>query len=219
VSVPNDYNLQPVKPTWLYEGRYEKAITDWGVRYQAYQTVLAGGFGHNYGAEELWKFPANWRELLQLPGGIQMKYLYEISRELWTDKQFLHRMPDQGLIIGDQGVTVGDGITTNDGDGGGSHRTGSNGRSDRITAMRDSDGGWALVYTANGRDLHLDLSGLSGKLNAYWFNPRNGLWWVDGRESGKMLPFRKNIQAGSGDLVFDPPGIVADGNDWMLMLR
>ncbi|MDX9881768.1 MAG: glycoside hydrolase family 140 protein [Prolixibacteraceae bacterium] len=219
VSVPYDYNLKPVKPTWLYEGRYEKAITDWGIRYQAYQTVLAGGFGHNYGAEELWKFPANWRELLQLPGGIQMKYLYEIAREVWTDKQFLQRTPDQALIIGDQGATVGDGITTNDGDGGGKHRTSANGRSDRITAMRSSDGRWALVYTANGRDLHLDLSRLTGKLNAYWFNPRNGMWWVGGNESAKMTPFKKSIKTGSGDMVFDTPGSAADDNDWVLMLK
>jgi len=218
VSVPYDYNLKPTKPTWLYEGRYEGAINDWGIRYQAYQTVLSGGFGHTYGSEN-WKFPANWRELLYLPGSKQMKHLYDISREIWTDKQFMQRTPDQSLIIGDQGATVGDGNTAGDGDGGGVNNKTINGKSDRITAMRGSDGSWALVYTANGRDLHLDLSKLSGKLNAYWFNPRNGMWWIDGKESAKMTPFKKSIKTGSGDMIFDTPGNVADKNDWVLLLK
>ncbi|MGV8093591.1 MAG: DUF4038 domain-containing protein [Mangrovibacterium sp.] len=219
VSVPHDYNLYPVKPTWLYEGRYEKAITDWGIRYQAYQITFSGAFGHTYGAEEMWRFPSNWRELVKLPGCTQMKFLYQISRGIWTDEQFLQRTPDQSLIIGDQGLTIGDGITTNDGDGGGKHQTNTNGSSDRITAMRAADRSWALVYTANGRDIHLDLSGLSGKLNAYWFNPHNGMWWVDGTETEKMIPFKKDIQAGSGSLQFDAPGVPAEENDWVLMLK
>ena len=218
VSVPNDYNLKPTKPTWLYEGRYEGAINDWGIRYQAYQTVLSGAFGHTYGSEN-WRFPANWKELLHLPGIKQMKQLYYISREIWTDKQFLQRTPDQSLIMSDQGLTVGDGNTTGDGDGGGVNNKTMNGKSDRITAMRGSDGSWAMVYTANGRDLHLDLSRLTGKLNSYWFNPRNGMWWVDGNESAKMTPFRKSIKTGSGDMVFDTPGNVADKNDWVLLLK
>ncbi|MEL7589148.1 MAG: glycoside hydrolase family 140 protein [Prolixibacteraceae bacterium] len=219
VSMPHDYNLQPVKPSWLYEGRYEKAITAWGVRYQAYQITFSGAFGHTYGAEEMWKFPSNWKELTTLPGGNQMKYLYLVAREIWTDKEYRQRTPDQSLIIGDQGLTIGDGITTNDGDGGGKHNRQANGHSDRITAMRARDGSWALVYTANGRDIHLDLQKLTGKLNAYWFNPRNGMWWVDGKESAKMTPFKKRIKAGSGDRIFDTPGNVADENDWVLLLK
>ena len=65
----------------------------------------------------------------------------------------------------------------------------------------------------------MDLSGLTGRLNAYWFNPRNGLWWVSGTETEKMTPFKKEIKAGSGSLQFDPPGIPAEENDWVLMLK
>jgi len=218
VSVPHDYNLQPVKPTWLYEGRYEGAINDWGIRYQAYQTVLSGGFGHTYGSEN-WRFPANWRELLQLSGSNQMKYLYVISRQIWTDKQFLQRTPDQTLIVGDQGATVGDGNTAGDGDGGGANNRTVKGKSDRITAMRASDGSWAMVYTANGRDISLDLSKLNGKMNAYWFNPRNGKWWVDGSESENRMYSFKEIKTGSGNFKFDAPGTPAEGNDWVLLLK
>jgi hypothetical protein len=220
VSVAHDYNLKPVKPTWLYEGRYEGRITAWGIRYQAYQTVFAGAFGHTYGGQEMYKFPANWREMVQLPGSLQMKHLYFIAREIWTDKQFLDRTPDQALIIGDNGETKGDGITIGDGDGGSAPTTKINGTSDLITAMRGGDGKWALVYTANGRDLTLDLARLfSGKLNACWFNPRNGKWWAEGKESEQMVPFLKNLETGKGSYLFEAPGTPGPDNDWVLVLK
>lgn len=219
ISVPNDYRLTPVKPTWLCEGRYEGAITDWGVRYQAWQTVLSGGFGHTYGSDA-WKFPKDWRKYLDLPGLRQMEYLYHAVREIWTDKQFLGRTPDQELIIGEQGETIGDGNTREDGDGGGAAALFiKGGHSDRITAMRGNDRNWAMVYTAGGKDVHLDLTKLKGRLNAYWFNPRTGMWWVDGHESKAMRPFRKRIKTGKGDLVFDAPGDPKNENDWVLILK
>jgi hypothetical protein len=218
VSVPNDYRLTPIKPTWLCEGRYEGAIADWGVRYQAWQTVLSGAFGHTYGSD-IWKFPKDWRRYLELPGFGQMKYLYHVVREIWTDKQFLGRTPDQDLIIGEQGATIGDGNTRGDGDGGGTAGSKTNGSSDRITAMRGKDGSWAIVYTAGGRDIHLDLTKLKGILNAYWYNPATGGWWVNGTESETIRPFQRGIKTGKGDFSFDTPGNQGNGNDWVLILK
>ena len=108
VSVPHDYEQQPVKPTWLFEGRYEGSISAWGVRYQAYQTVFSGAFGHTYG-NHVYDFPPNWKELMGLPGVSQMGHLYTVVREIWTDGQFLNRKPDQGMILGNLGSTFGDG--------------------------------------------------------------------------------------------------------------
>lgn len=217
VSVPNDYGLTPVKPTWLYEPIYEGAIHEWGVRYQAYQTVLMGGFGHTYGSD-IWAFSSNWREYTTLPGNKQMKYLYEVVREIWTDKEFLNRMPDQSLIIGDVGKTYGRGLSavtdfeTKDKQ--------ANEKSDRITAMRGKDGKWALVYSANGREITLNLELLyKGKLNAYWFNPRNGKWQVNGNEYDDLTPFKKNVETGKGFHTFIPPGEPGRGNDWVLVLK
>lgn len=202
-SLPRDFDLKPTKPTWLCEGRYEGAISDWGIRYQAWQTVLSGGFGHTYGSDA-WMFPKdNWRQYLELPGLTQMGYLYYGAREIWSDKQFLNRMPDQNLIVGDQGTTIGD----------------RDGHSDRITAMRGNDGTWAMVYTASGKDIHLDTSRLKGRPNAYWFNPATGKWWVDGKETTKMKPFKKRIKMGDGTRVFDAPGDPVNENDWVLILR
>ena len=219
ISTPHDYNLMPVKPTWLFEGRYEGATSAWAVRYQAYQTVLAGGFGNTYGSEN-WRFPSNWREVIKLPGAGQMAHLYTVVREIWTDAQFLDRIPDQSLIIGDQGDTKGDGMTIGDGDGGPDVEKKPNATSDRITAMRGGNGKWAMVYSVNGRDISLDLARLhSGKMDAYWFNPRNGMWWVNDKEFDKLTPFLTGLQSGSGNYVFEAPGVPGPGNDWVLVLK
>ncbi len=219
ISVPGDYNLTPVKPTWLFEGRYEGATSAWAVRYQAYQTVLAGGFGNTYGSDN-WIFPKNWKENLQLPGVTQMAYLYTVIREIWTDKQFLNRMPDQKLIVGNQGETKGDGMTVGDGDGGPDAKNKPNATSDRITAMRGSDGTWAMVYSANGRDIKLDLTLLNSEsMDAYWFNPRTGMWRVNEKQYKKPTPFYTDILKGNKSFTFDTLGIPGPNNDWLLILK
>jgi hypothetical protein len=201
----------------LYEPVYEGAIHSWGVRYQAYQTVLMGGFGHTYGSD-IWEFKSNWRELAALPGNKQMKYLYEVVREIWSDKEFINRIPDQALIIGDPGKTYGRGINAvTDFE---TKKNQANEKSDRITAMRGKNGKWAMVYSANGREITLDLSLLyNGKMDAYWFNPRNGKWWVKGKNYNDLTPFRKNIKSGKGSCTFTPPGTPGNENDWVLVLK
>ncbi|MBE9509565.1 MAG: DUF4038 domain-containing protein, partial [Bacteroidetes bacterium] len=214
VSVPHDYSLVPAKPTWLFEGRYEGRISEWGVRNQAYQTVFAGGFGNTYGSD-IWKFPPNWRDLAMLPAAGQMAHLYTVAREIWTDTQFLDRMPDQDLIIGDRGSTYGDGEWDQAG-----RKKDDPGSSDRITAIRGDNGTWAMAYSANGREITLDLSLLyNSKMNVYWFSPRNGKWWVNGEELNKLTPFQTGLVTGNGSYIFDPPGTPGINNDWVLILK
>lgn len=218
-SLPHDYTLKPAKPTWLFEGRYEGATSPWAIRYQAYQTVFAGAFGHTYGNEN-WQIPKNWREYMDLPGSKQMNFLYYISRKIWSKKQYLNRTPDQSLIIGDAGDTKGDGMTVGDGDGGPNDKQKGNATSDRITAIRDKNGDWAMVYSANGRSITLNLSRLSsGKKRAYWFNPRTGMWNKDGQSFEKQTPFLKNLKTGNGNYIFNPPGIPGSNNDWVLIIK
>ena len=213
-SLPHDYNLKPFKPIWLFEGRYEGRSSAWGIRYQAYQTVFAGGFGNTYGSGN-YCFPSNWKKLIKLPGAEQMAYLYNINREIWTDAQFLERTPDQKLILGDKGNTYGNGQYDLSG-----KILKNPGYSDRITAMRGAKGKWALVYTANGREITLNLSRLyKGKLNAYWFNPRNGKWRVKDKEYIKPQPFLNGLITGSGNHIFTPPGSPGPENDWVLVLK
>jgi hypothetical protein len=219
VSMPHDYHLKPVKPSWLFEGRYEGATSPWAVRYQAYQTVFAGGFGSTYGSEN-WEFPSNWQELMALPGAGQMAHLYKVARDIWTDEQFFNRIPDQSLIIGDQGDTRGDGMTVGDGDGGPEAGKKVNATSDRITAIRSREGKWAMVYSANGQNITLDLSRLSpGVMDACWFDPRIGMWRSGEQTFDRQTPFLTGLQTGTGKHVFDPPGDPGAGNDWVLVLK
>ena len=214
VLIPHDYNLMPAKPTWLFEGRYEGVMSAWGVRYQAYQTVFAGGFGNTYGSD-IWQFPPNWRELTMLPAAGQMAHLYTVVRGIWTDAQFLDRIPDQDLIVGDQGNTRGDGEWDYSG-----RKKNDPSSSERITAIRGSNGEWAMVYSANGRDISLDLTRLySGKMDAYWFNPRNGMWRVIDEEFNKPTPFLTGLITGSGNHTFEAPGVPGRDNDWVLILK
>ncbi|MCD6598358.1 MAG: glycoside hydrolase family 140 protein [Bacteroidales bacterium] len=219
VSISYDYNLIPHKPSWLFEGRYEGATSAWAVRYQAYQTVFAGGCGNTYGSEN-WQFPSNWREIARLPGAKQMAHLYTVARKIWTDAQFLDRMPDQKLIVGDQGDTKGDGMTVGDGDGGPSLKKKANATSNRITAIRGANGKWAMVYSANGRNITLNLTHLySGKMDAYWYNPRNGKWRVIDEEFTEPTPFISRLITGNGNHTFEAPGIPGPDNDWVLILK
>jgi hypothetical protein len=81
---------------------------------------------------------------------------------------------------------------------------------------------YALVYSANGRNFSLNMNRLSArKMNAFWFNPRNGKYRVQDREMTDRRPFMKNIPGGPAAPVqeFDPPGAVGDGNDWVLLLE
>ena len=215
-SIPYDYNLAPTKPTWLFEGVYEEErISAWGSRYQAYQTVFAGGFGHTYGSS-IYNFPPDgWRELAMLPGARQMAHLYTVTRKIWTDAQFLDRVPDQNLIIGDQGNTYRSGEWDLKG-----NKLDNPGYSDRITAIRGGNGGWAMVYSAKGKEIILDLSLLQKqKMNVYWFNPRNGKWWVNSEEFNEMTPFLTEFVTGTQTYKFNPPGNPGNNNDWVLILK
>ncbi len=213
-SIPHDYNLKPVKPTWLFEGRYEGRMSAWGIRYQAYQTVFSGGFGATYGSN-IYSFPKNWRKLTKLPGAAQMAYLYRVVREIWTNEQFLNRTPDQSLIVGDNGNTYGDGQFDDAG-----NPLKNPGYSDRITAMRDKYRTWAVIYSANGRDINIDISKLkTDVMKAYWFNPRTGKWHDGITEHDIQTPFKSSITQNNEIATFNPPGNPEKGNDWILVLK
>ncbi len=178
-AVEHDLNLKPVKPTWVFEPRYEAywkkpyKEEDWGewqVRFQAYQSVFAGGFGFTYGHERVFGFGkdgADWRNYLAAPGALQMQHLVWLMMA-WSRDQLLNRIPDQELIDGNTGKA---------------ERL----ISDRITATRSADGDYALVYSAMGRNIRVKMTRLKAPTaDAFWFNPRNGKWNVNGEESDRM---------------------------------
>ncbi len=202
-----DYGLAPVKPTWLFEGGYEhrrNIYKDWQVRYQSYQTVFAGGFGITYGNMNIYHFKDGLSGLDD-PGAMDMRHLYDLMTSLSKD-QFLDRIPDQSLIEGDQGS-----MDAAEGD-----------RSSRLQATRGGRGDYAMVYSANGRAITVRMNRLAARrMNAFWFNPRNGRWRVKDQDMTDPKPFMENIPSGPAAPIhkFDPPGAVGDGNDWVLLLK
>jgi hypothetical protein len=212
-----DWARTPAKPTWLFEGRYEGywknnyKAGDWGewqVRQQAYQTVLAGAFGHTYGHERVFGFGtdgADWTQHLDAPGARSMTHLAALMAAI-SPANALAREPDQTLIEGEAGQA---------------ERTTSN----RITAARTQDGRQAICYTASGRPVRVRLERLAGELAAGWFDPRRGRWHAEGGggdaggATGMARFFARGIRAGPGAAVreFAPPTQGA-GEDWVLVL-
>ena len=218
-----DYGLNPAKPTWLFEGGYEhrrRVYKDWQMRFQSYQTVFAGGFGITYGNMNTFHFGENvigldkpvatgkagkWESGLDDPGAMDMQHLFSLMT-LMSNHQYLDRIPDQSLIVGDEGGMEGtEGV-----------------RSNRLQATRGRKGDYAMIYSANGRNISLKMDRLAAPLmNAFWFNPRNGKWRIKDRDFTNRRPFVKNIHSGPAAPIreFDPPGSVGDGNDWVLVLK
>lgn len=208
----DDWARSPAKPTWLFEGRYEGYWKnnykpgDWGewqIRQQAYQTVLSGAFGHTYGHERVFGFGkdgANWREFMDTPGARSMTHLAKVMNGFGPG-DVLNRVPDQALLVGDQGKA-------------------ERARSNWIGAARTASGRQALFYSASGRPMRVKMEALAaGKMFAWWFNPRSGNWHVDGNETREQKFFTKDLASGpgSGEREFVPP-TSGDGQDWLLIV-
>ena len=145
----------PVRPFFLGESTYEGEHGAWGsavqARKQAYWCVLSGGFGHAYGSPS-WNMPANWREVLELPGANSLKHL----RALLESRPWWKLMPDVNNVVAVEGRGA---FATND---------------YAVTALAD-DGSFALSYLPSKRTMTIDLTKLSGERTAAsWFNPRTG---------------------------------------------
>ena len=101
-----------------------------------------------------------------------MKYL----KALMLSFPFFDRVPDQGIIAGQNGE-----------------------RYDRAIATRGSD--YLLVYNYTGRPMQIDLSRISGATkNCWWFNPKNGaLEYIGELEGYKIANFQIDVAYNSGN--------------------
>lgn len=167
--VTRDYNRLPTKPCMDGEPCYEDHPVNWDreggyfeaydVRKAAYWSLFAGAHGHTYGANGIFQFwtlgqedrfgvRRPWQEALSLPGSAQMQH----ARKLLESRPFLRRLPDQSLLVSDQGSGT-----------------------DHVRATRADDGSYAFVYSGSGGPLRVDLGKLSGtSVCAYWYDPRTG---------------------------------------------
>ncbi len=170
---------------------YQKGFfTDYDVRVHGYWNLLSGTGGFTYGNNAVWQMfkkgdkpniPClfDWRESLDRPGAMQIRFV----KRLFEIRSISKLVPDQSAIYG---------INNKD--------------DNHIRAAVAGDGSFLIAYTAKGRSVTIVMKKISGgKVNAWWYNPKNG-------ESTSIGEFENK-----GFQTFLPPtnGL---NNDWVLVL-
>lgn len=201
--IAKDYERTPIKPCMDAEPGYENMpndLKDAAIRLQShhcrkflYWALFAGAHGHTYGCNDVWQMWAPdkssviyanmpWNQAIELPGAGQMHF----AKDLLLARPFFSRIPDQSLI-------------TSDTYSGGNY----------IAATRDSEGSFALIYSASGQPFTLDLRKLQGphssSFQASWFDPRTGVSTI----VGEIKAMDKK--------EFSPPS-QGETQDWVLTL-
>jgi hypothetical protein len=194
-----DFDLNPVKPCFDGEPRYEDHPVGWNpgvlgwfndedIRQALYWDLFSGAFGHTYGCHPIWQMKTpdrepvglvrnNWYDVLDLPGAYDLIH----ARRLVESRPFLSRVPDQTLIVPAYYPET-----------------------DYIVATRGE--GYAFIYFPTGWDAEIILDKIGAKtVTAYWYDPRTG-------ESKLIDTF-----PGQGNRKFTPPS-GGRGNDWILVL-
>jgi hypothetical protein len=174
-------------------GLHDPHTTRWtadDVRRYAYWAVFAGAFGHTYGHNAVMQF----HRPQDGAGAYGVK-------EYWTDAinatGAVQMVYLKKLILShayfdrvpDQSIIAGE--------------TGD--KYQRLLATRGKD--YAFIYTYNGRNISVNMGHTKGKnVRASWYSPRDG--------STKEIGTYPN----KGIMVFDPPGDIQEGNDWVLII-
>jgi hypothetical protein len=203
-----DYNLKPVKPVIDGEPVYEDHpvafdakryghTTGADVRRALYWDLFSGACGHTYGHHSVWQMyeprktqPVNnplmpWREAIQQPGASQMQH----GRRLMESRPVLSRVPDDSVIVTGAVPTSVPGAGTR-----------------RFAATRDEAGTYAMVYVPLGRPFKVRMDKIrGGKVNAWWYNPRDG-------RADRIGTFENK-----GEREFNPPQS-GELLDWVLVL-
>ncbi len=199
--VDSTWKHNPVKPVIDGEPSYEDIPKGlhfpdgprWrshDVRRYAYWDVFAGACGHTYGHNAIMQMarPGDaiaysrtskpWYEAQQDSGYVQMKHLKRLMLML----PYFDRVPDQSIIYKDNGTKY-----------------------DRLIATRGQD--YALVYNYSGRDMHIDMTRISGqRKNVWWMDAATGeLTWIgsypDGRRTFPATVIPNHDEAGIHDGV------------------
>jgi hypothetical protein len=202
--IERDRKILPVKPTLDSEPNYEDHpvnpwpkwdsangyFSDYDVRKQTYRSVFAGACGVTYGHHSVWQFwspreekinhaDRYWTEAIDRPGAFQVGYL----RKLIESRSVTGRIPDQSIIVKGQGT-----------------------KGDYITAFRDEENKYCMIYLPVGKEISVDLSFIPAKqIQFWWFDPRKG-------NAGKPTTIEKGAV-----LTFNPPTIGLE-NDWVLVI-
>lgn len=201
-KIAHDLALSPKKPSIDGEPMYEEhpkcfdaknlgysEATD--IRRIMYWNVFAGAAGQSYGCHAVWqmydldKDPVNgplkpWKLSLDLEMANQVQHL----KDLFLSREYFNRVPDQRLIAAAQ---------END--------------EYYVSAIRDKEGAYAMVYIPSGNTISLNLNSLAGdKISASWYDPRTG------------VVFPENGELQRSNLIEIKSPSTGRGNDWVLIL-
>ncbi len=193
-EVLKEYRRRDHLPVFMVEANYEGEHDYTGpqtLRRQEYWSLLSGAAGQFYGNRYTWPVADTWERHLDTVGSRQMTYV----TNLFARRRWWKLVPDSAhrLVVAGYGEPA-DG-TVND--------------SDYVTAARTRDGRLALAYLPAGQRIVVDLSRLSGRVRARWYDPTSGRF---ARVPGSPL-------RSAGRRSFAPPGRNRDGDaDWVLVL-
>ncbi|UAY55483.1 glycoside hydrolase family 140 protein [Arachidicoccus terrestris] len=199
--VQKDYALQPSKPVIDGEPNYEDHPVNWDpkkgyfwaydVRKQLYRSVFSGACGVTYGHNSVFQFygPGDekinaadryWTDALDRPGAFQAGFL----KKLILSRPPVTRVPDQSLIISGQGADD----------------------AHHITAFRDADNTYAMIYLPVGRKIEINTAFIPSKtIKIYWYNPA----------IGKVT---KSFSIHQDSMHWFTPPTTGAQNDWVLVL-
>jgi len=196
----SEYNATPTRPVFMEEANYDfenntgqDPPTNLVLRKQEYWSILSGGLaGQMYGNKFLVSLESGWQTHLDTPGARQLEYMLNF----FTAMPWYNLVPDESHTV----VTAGYGTFAD---------SGSVTGSDYLTAARMPDGSAVVAYLPTVRTITVDMTKLSGPVNARWFDPSTNTF-----TSISGAPF-----ANTGTRTFRPTGNNGDGNgDWLLVL-
>ncbi len=200
--IAKDHPRSAEKPIMLAEQRYETGTSEDPViqRRSLYLSVFAGGFGYAYGHNALWQMTphtaqpwmlkswasgvTNWKKALNTIAQQQLQHI----KTLLYAFPYEERIPDQSLLVSAKHDSITNKVEI---------------MRDGITGKRDAT--YIMSYLSTAQPLILKTDILkSGKLNAWWFDPRTGTFETI------ALAFKN---AGS----YQPP-VKTNGPDWVLIV-
>lgn len=193
--VDSTWAYKPIKPVLDAEPSYEDIPMglhdmnepewkDCDVRRYAYWSVFAGSCGHTYGHNAIMQmikpgYPTSygnpetlktWYEALKSPGFQQMKYL----KNLMLSFPYFDRIPDQSIIVGNNGT-----------------------RYHRLIATRGND--YLLVYNYASDAMCVDFNKISGnKKLVWWMDAATGMLTYLGEYASKTMVFQPQTNGSNG---------------------
>jgi len=205
--VKEDLAIQPQKPTLDMEPCYEDHpvnpwdgkwtrqrgyFTAYDVRARIYRGVFAGACGVTYGHHQIWQFlntelypPINpgdtiigWKKAVHAEGANEMQYL----KNLMLSRPYFTRVADQSMIKSAVGTTY----------------------VDIVSATRDENESYAMIYLPQNSPVKIDLSKITGR--------SKNVWWYDVRTG---VAIKEKPVSGNGIKAFTPS---KTGKDWVLVI-